>query len=57
MDAELDKVYHDKDGNPIKAKDGHEMTNQEVLDMWAKGVILLYVDIGLGFQLMPMGRS
>ena len=55
VDAELDKVYHDKDGNPIKAKDGHEMTNQEVLDMWAKEDPL-YVDIGLGFQLDDDGK-
>lgn len=55
VDAELDKVYHDKDGNPIKAKDGHEMTNQEVLDMWAKEDPL-YVDIGLGFQLDADGK-
>lgn len=55
VDAELDQVYHDKDGNPIKAKDGHEMTNQEVLDMWAKEDPL-YVDIGLGFQLDDDGK-
>ena len=55
VDAELDKVYHDKDGNPILKKDGKEMTNQEVLDMWAKEDPL-YVDIGLGFQLDDDGK-
>lgn len=55
VDEKLNDIYQDKDGNPIKAKDGHKMTNQEVLDMWAKEDPL-YVDIGLGFQLDNDGK-
>lgn len=55
VDAELNEIYHDKDGNPILKKDGTAMKNQEVLDMWAKQDPL-YVDIGLGFQLDDDGK-
>ena len=55
VDAELDQVYHDKDGNPILKKDGTAMKNQEVLDMWAKQDPL-YVDIGVGSQLDDEGK-
>lgn len=55
VDAELDKVYQDENNKPILKKDGTAMTNQEVLDMWAKEDPL-YVDIGLGFQLDNDGK-
>lgn len=42
--------YEDADGNQIMKEDGKTpMTNQEVLDMWAKDDPL-YVDVGLGFK-------
>ncbi|RHO52991.1 hypothetical protein DW094_13045 [Ruminococcaceae bacterium AM07-15] len=49
VDAELEDTYHDKNDNPI-IKDGKEMTNGQVLQMWAEEDPL-YVDIGLGFEL------
>lgn len=55
VDAELNEKYLDENNKPILKKDGKEMTNQEVLDMWAKEDPL-YVDIGLGFQLDDDGK-
>ena len=55
VDTKLDEKYQDENGDPIKAEDGHEMTNKEVLDMWAEEDPL-YVDIGLGFQLDENGK-
>ena len=42
-----DQVYKDSDGNTMKADDGHDMTNGEVLEKWSNEH--QYVDIGLGF--------
>ena len=55
VDAKLGDDYLDKNNKPILKKDGKAMTNQEVLDMWAKQDPL-YVDIGLGFQLDDDGK-
>ena len=51
----LKNVYKDAKGNTIKAEDGHEMTNEEVLKMWAEDDPL-YVDVGLGFALDDKGN-
>ena len=49
VDADLDKEYHDAEGNTWKSPDGDPMTNREVLDQWARDEHL-YVDVGLGFR-------
>lgn len=51
----LKNVYKDAKGNTIEAEDGHEMTNEEVLKMWAEDDPL-YVDVGLGFALDDKGN-
>lgn len=51
----LKNVYKDAKGNTIKAEDGREMTNEEVLKMWAEDDPL-YVDVGLGFALDDKGN-
>ena len=53
--ATLGNVYKDSKGNTIQADDGHDMTNDEVLKMWAEEDPL-YVDIGLGFELDDGGK-
>lgn len=52
----LNEIYHDpKTGEPMLDSDGKEMTNAQVLDVWAKDDPL-YADIGLGFELDSNGK-
>lgn len=51
----LAQPYVDENGEQVMKEDGvTPMTNQEMLDQWAKET--QYVDIGLGFELDGMGQ-